>query len=51
MAWLERNRVGYIFGRAGNRVLLTRVAHHAQAAAVERIAGEDATARRFAGFG
>ena len=26
MTWLERNRVGYVFGLAGNHVLLTRVA-------------------------
>jgi hypothetical protein len=30
MTWLERNRVGYLFGLAGNRVLLTKVAHHAE---------------------
>ena len=41
MAWLERNRVGYIFGLAGNRVLLDRVAALAEDAAVRR-AEEDA---------
>ena len=51
MAWLERNRVGYLFGLAGNRVLLTKVAHHAEDAALERIAGEAAKARRYAEFG
>ena len=33
--WLERNRVGYIFGLAGNRVLLGKVAPLAEDAAVE----------------
>ena len=51
MAWLERNRVGYLFGLAGNQVLLTKVAHHAEDAALERIAGEAAKARRYAEFG
>jgi hypothetical protein len=51
MAWLERNRVGYLFGLAGNRVLLTKVAHHAEDTALERIAGEAAKARRHAEFG
>ena len=41
MAWLERNRVGFIFGLAGNRVLLDRVAALAEDAAVRR-AEEDA---------
>jgi hypothetical protein len=41
MAWLERNRVGYVFGLAGNRVLLDRVADLAENAAVRR-AEEDA---------
>ena len=41
MAWLERNRVGFIFGLAGNRVLLHCVAAHAEDTAVRR-AEEDA---------
>jgi len=41
MAWLERNRVRYIFGLAGNRVLLDRVAALAEDTAVRR-AEEDA---------
>ena len=40
--WLERNRVGYIFGLAGNKVLLGKVRHLAEDAAVGRIAGEAA---------
>jgi hypothetical protein len=41
MAWLERNCVRYIFGLAGNRVLLDRTAALAEDAAVRR-AEEDA---------
>src|ERR671912_70919 len=40
MTWCEQNRVGYIFGLAGNPVLLTRVAALAEEAAVRRIEGE-----------
>ena len=50
MAWLERNRVGYIFGLAGNQVLLREVAHLADAAAMARLAGATAKARRYAEF-
>ena len=42
MAWLERNRVGYVFGLAGNKVLLARVAHLVEDTALEdqrRVAG------------
>ena len=39
MSWCERNRVGYVFGLAGNKVLLRRVAALAEAAALERIEG------------
>ena len=48
--WLERNRVGYIFGLAGNRVLLGKVSHLAEDAAVSRIAGEAAKVRRYGAF-
>ena len=48
--WLERNRVGYIFGLAGNKVLLRTVAPLAEDAAVARIAGEADKARRYADF-
>lgn len=41
MSWLERNRIGYIFGLAGNRVLLDRTAALTEDAAVRR-AEEDA---------
>ena len=50
MTWLERNRVGYIFGLGGNQVLLGKVRHLAEDAAVGRIAGEMAKARRYAEF-
>jgi len=50
MAWLERNRVGYIFGLAGNRVLLARVAQLAEGAALGRVAGGAVKVRRYAEF-
>ncbi len=39
MAWCERNRVGYVLGLAGNKLLLARVAGLAEAAALERVGG------------
>ena len=50
MAWCERNRVGYVFGLAGNRVLLRRVAALAEEVALRRLEGEAAKVRRFAEF-
>jgi hypothetical protein len=50
MAWCERNRVGYIFGLAGNRVLSSRVADLAEDAAVRRALGEADKVRRFRAF-
>ena len=50
MTWLERNRVGYIFGLAGNQVLLGEVAGLAEDAALGRIAGEADKVRRFGAF-
>jgi hypothetical protein len=50
MAWCERNRVAYLFGIAGNPVLLGRVAALAEAAALERVGGEAAKVRRFGEF-
>jgi len=50
MAWCERNRVGYIFGLAGNKVLLSRVAQLAEDAALGRIADEAEKVRRFGEF-
>jgi hypothetical protein len=40
MGWCERHRVGYVFGLAGNKVLLARVARLAEDAALGRVAGE-----------
>ena len=50
MSWCERNRVGYVFGLAGNKVLLRRVAALAEEAAVSRVEGEAAKVRRFGEF-
>lgn len=52
MTWLERNRVGYVFGLAGNRVLLARIRHLAEDVAVARLEGEaeDGKARRYGEF-
>jgi hypothetical protein len=50
MTWLERNRVGYVFGLAGNSVLLTRVAALAEDAALARALGEAEKVRRFGEF-
>ena len=47
MTWLERNRVGYVFGLAGNQVLLGRVRHLAEDAAVARIGDEGGKVRRY----
>jgi hypothetical protein len=50
MSWCERNRVAYLFGLAGNPVLLARVAALADAAALERVEGEVDKFRRFGEF-
>ena len=47
MSWLERNRVGYVFGLAGNRVLHQRIADLAEDVAVRRAETGDARVRRF----
>jgi hypothetical protein len=47
MTWCEHNRVAYVFGLAGNQVLLRRVADLAEDAAVRRIDGEAPKVRRF----
>jgi hypothetical protein len=47
MSWLERNRVGYIFGLAGNRVLLDRVADLVEDVAVRRAEEGSEKVRRF----
>jgi hypothetical protein len=50
MAWCERNRAAYVFGLAGNKVLLTLVAGLAEEAALSRIEGEAVKVRRHAEF-
>jgi hypothetical protein len=50
MTLCERNRVGYIFGLAGNPVLLAEVAALAEDAAVRRAQGEAVKVRRFGAF-
>jgi hypothetical protein len=50
MSWCERERVGYVFGLAGNKVLLRRVAGLAEAVALERVGGGAAKVRRFGEF-
>ena len=47
MAWCERQRVGYIFGLAGNSVLLRRVGDLAEEAALGRLDGEADKVRRY----
>src|SRR3954447_22646550 len=50
MSWCERNRVGYVFGLAGSKVLLRRVAGLAEEAGLERVEGEAVKVRRFGEF-
>jgi hypothetical protein len=50
MSWCERNRVGYVFGLAGNQVLLRRVTGLAEEAAVSRIKGGADKVRCFGEF-
>jgi hypothetical protein len=50
MSWCERERVAYVFGLAGNKVLLRRVGALAETAALKRVEGEAAKVRRFGEF-
>jgi hypothetical protein len=50
MSWCERNRVAYILGLAGNKVLLSRVAGLAENAAIGRVEGEATKVRRYGEF-
>lgn len=50
MSWCERNRIGYVFGLAGNTVLLGRVTDLAEDAAMGRLGGEADKVRRFGEF-
>jgi hypothetical protein len=49
MTWLERNRVGYIFGLAGNPVLAAAVADLVEDAAVARAPGRGGQGVHFKG--
>jgi hypothetical protein len=50
MAWCERQRIGYIFGLAGNPVLLRQVGPLAEDAALGRLEGEGEKVRRYGEF-
>jgi Transposase DDE domain group 1 len=50
MTWCERERVGYVLGLAGNKVLSTQVAGLAEDAAVSRIESGVAKVRRYGEF-
>jgi hypothetical protein len=50
MTWCERNRIGYIFGLAGNPVLLRQVSPLAEDAALGRLAREAEKVRRYGDF-
>jgi Transposase DDE domain group 1 len=50
MSWCERNRVAYILGLAGNKVLLSRVAGLAEDAAIGRVEREATKVRRYGEF-
>jgi hypothetical protein len=50
MTWCERKRIGYIFGLAGNAVLLRRVGNLAEDAALGRVDGEGDKVRRYGDF-
>jgi hypothetical protein len=50
LTWLERHRVGYILGLAGNKVLLAKVADLIDDAAVSRVEGKAGKVRRYGEF-
>src|SRR5258707_4594779 len=50
MDWCERNHIGYIFGLAGNPVLLRQVSPLAEDAALGSLAGEAERFRRYGDF-
>ena len=50
MSWCERNRIAYVFGLAGNKILLRRVAGLTEEAAVRRAEGEGTKVRRHGEF-
>jgi hypothetical protein len=51
MAWCEHNRIGYIFGLAGNKVLLRRVTGEAEQVGLDHLdASAQSKLRRYAEF-
>src|ERR687898_256373 len=50
MTWCEHNRVGYVFGLAGNQILSAKIADLVEDAAVARALGEAEKVRRFGEF-
>jgi hypothetical protein len=46
MTWCQRNRVAYVFGLAGNKVLLRKIADLAEDVAVRRVEGAAEKVRR-----
>ena len=50
MSWCERNRVGYVFGLAGNKVLLGAWRPSPRRSRWSRVEGEAAKVRRFGEF-
>jgi Transposase DDE domain group 1 len=50
LSWLERHGVGYIFGLAGNKALLAKIAALVEDAAVRRVEGEAGKLRRYSEF-
>lgn len=50
MTWCEHNRVGYVFGLAGNQILSSKVAALVEDAAVARALGKAEKVRRFGEF-
>jgi hypothetical protein len=50
MSWCERNRVAYVLGLAGNKVLLARMVSLAEDAAMSRVEGEAPKGRRYGEF-
>lgn len=50
MTWCERNRIGYIFGLAGNKALLRQVTALTEDAAMTRTEGKSEKVRRYDTF-
>jgi hypothetical protein len=50
LSWLERHRVGYILGLAGNKVLLAKIAALVEDVAMTRLADTTVKVRRYSEF-